>query len=49
MPYSLRTVGFFNVPQLFATRIVRRDLKLIVLIRGNLKVADVVTKAALST
>ena len=34
MPYSLRTVcGFNNVPQLFATRVVRRDLQLIVLTR----------------
>ena len=37
MPYSLRLVcGFFNVPQLF--KVVRRDLRLIVLIRENLKV-----------
>ena len=34
VPYSSRIVcGFFNVPQLFATRVVRRDLRLIVLIR----------------
>ena len=47
MPYSLRIVcGFFNVPQLFTTRVVRRDLQLIVLIREDLKVqpfADVIT------
>ena len=49
MPYSLRSVGFFNDPQLFAARIVRQDLQLIVLIREDLKVADVVTKAAHST
>ena len=30
--------GFFNVPQLFATRVVRRDVRLIVLIREDLKV-----------
>ena len=35
----LRVVcGFFNVPQLFATRAVRRDLRLIVLMREDLKV-----------
>ena len=39
MPYSLRIVcGFFNVPQLFATRVVRRDLRLIVLIREDFQV-----------
>ena len=51
MPYSFRQVcGFFNVPQLFF-KVVRRDLRLIVLIREDLKVqpfADVITKAALS-
>ena len=44
--------GFFNVPQLFTTRVVRQDLRLIVLIREDLKVepfANVITKAALST
>ena len=44
--------GFFNVPQLFATRVMRRDLRLTVLIRKDLKVkpfADDITKAALST
>ena len=30
--------GFFNVPQLFTARVVRRDLRLIVLIREDLKV-----------
>ena len=50
MPYSLRIVcGFFNVPQLF-TRVVRRDLRLIVLFREDLKVkpfADAITKAVI--
>ena len=31
-------VWFLNVPQLFATRVVRRDLRLIFLIREDLKV-----------
>ena len=30
--------GFFNVSQLFATRVVRRDLQLIFLIQEDLKV-----------
>ena len=39
VPYSLRIVcGFFHVPQIFTTRVVRRDLRLIVLIREDLKV-----------
>ena len=39
VPYPLRIVcGFFNVPQLFTTRVVRRELRLIVLIREDLKV-----------
>ena len=39
VPYSLRILcGFFNVPQLLATRFVRRDLRLIVFIREDLKV-----------
>ena len=39
VPYSLRIVcGFFNIPQLFTTRVVRRDVRLIVLIREDLKV-----------
>ena len=44
--------GFFNVPQIFATRGMRRDLRQIVPIREDLKVepyANVITKAALST
>ena len=53
MSYSFQQVcGFFNVPQSFRVEgIVRRDLRLIVLIREDLKVlpfADVITKAALS-
>ena len=37
--YLLRIVcGFFNVSQLFATRVVRRDLQLIVLIQEVLEV-----------
>ena len=31
------SVWFFNVPQLFTTRVVKRDLLLIVLIREDLK------------
>ena len=39
VPYTLRIVcGLFNVPQLFTTSFVRRDLRLIVLIRENLQV-----------
>ena len=38
-PSLLRIVcGFFHIPQFFATRVVRRDLQLIVLIREDLKV-----------
>ena len=52
MPYSSRIVcGFLNIPQNLYPRAMRRDLRLIVLIREDLKVlsfADVVTKAALS-
>ena len=49
----LLTNSDLNVPQLFTTRVVRMDLRLIVLIREeeDLKVlpfADVITKAALS-
>ena len=53
MPYSSRIVcGCFNVPQLFTTRVVRRDLRLIVLYPRRLEsltIADAITKAALST
>ena len=39
MPYSSRMVcGFFNVPQNLYLRVMRRDLRLIVLIREDLKV-----------
>ena len=31
-------IGFFNIPPLFATRVVRWDLWVVVLIRGDLKV-----------
>ena len=34
----LLVCGFFNIPQLFTTRVVRQDLRLIVLIREDLKV-----------
>ena len=35
MPYSLRIMcGFFNVPHSYYLRVVRRDLRLTVLIRG---------------
>ena len=47
MPCSSRIVcGFFNVPQNLYSRVMRRDLRLLVLSREDF--ADVVTKAALS-
>ena len=53
VPYSLRSVcGFFNVPQMFKTRVARRDLRFIVLMQDDLNdqpFANVITKAALST
>ena len=45
-------VGSLTSHSYFATRVMRRNLRLIVLIREDLKVlpfADVITKAALST
>ena len=39
VPYSLRIVcGFFNISQLFTSRVVRRDLRLMALILTDLKV-----------